>query len=164
MCSIIVYDTTIDGHHELIEKVFTTFMHENGLNPVAFPALRKFEVEVVAMSLTMLNAPSSACGTMTSGGTESLLCALKAYRERARVLYPHITAPEVVLPVSAHVAFPKGCALFDLKAVFVPLAADYGVDVAAFRRAITPNTILLVASAPQVCHSIHYQYRVCLTR
>jgi sphinganine-1-phosphate aldolase len=120
------------------------------LNPVAFPALRKFEVEVVQMTLNMLNAPSNACGTMTSGGTESLFCALKAYRERARVLFPHITVPEVVLPVSAHVAFPKGCALFDLKTVYVPMAADFGVDVAAFRKAITPNTILLVASAPQV--------------
>ena len=61
---------------------------------MAFPALRKFEVEVVQMTLNMLHAPAGACGTMTSGGSESVLCALKAYRDRARALKPHVTEPE----------------------------------------------------------------------
>ena len=37
-------------------------MHENGLNPTAFPALRKFEVEVVQMTLNLFNAPPTAVG------------------------------------------------------------------------------------------------------
>jgi hypothetical protein len=45
---------------------------------------------------------------MTSGGTESLLLAIKSYRDRARVITPHITRPEIVMSVSVHVAVPKG--------------------------------------------------------
>ena len=72
------------------------------------------------------------------------------YRERARKLHPHITEPEMVMPISAHVAHDKGGHLFDIKCVHVPVNPEtFRVDLEAYRRAITPNTIMLVASAPQ---------------
>ena len=92
---------------------------------------------------------------MTSGGTESLLLAIKSYRDRARVLSPHITRPEVILCCSVHVAVPKACKYFDVTPVFVPMdASTMRMDVAAAANAITPNTILLMGSAPQYPHGV----------
>jgi hypothetical protein len=43
---------------------------------------------------------------MTTGGTESILMAVKAYRERAKDL-SGVSAPNMVLSISAHPAFEK---------------------------------------------------------
>lgn len=71
-------------------------MHENALNPMLFPQLLRFETEVVAMTASMLNGDSKVVGNVTSGGTESILVAVQAYRDRARKLFPSIKHPEVV--------------------------------------------------------------------
>ena len=75
---------------------FHSFMHENALNPLVFPSLRQFEVELVAMTAWMLHGEDGVVGNVTSGGTESILMAMKTYRDRARDLFPQITHPEVV--------------------------------------------------------------------
>ena len=80
------------------ERMFLhAFMHENALSPFVFPNLRRFEVEIVAMTAWMLNGPVGVVGGVTSGGTESILMALKTYRDRARSLFPQIKHPEVVI-------------------------------------------------------------------
>lgn len=151
-----IYDTQDAEFKSFVSNVHQRFAAENGLNPVAFPALRKFEVDVVRMTAALFHGPpSTVVGTMTSGGTESILCALKAYRERARALWPHITRPEVVAPISVHVAFPKGGHLFDLTFRFVPLdPVTMRPDMAQYKAAINENTILLVGSAPQYPHGV----------
>jgi glutamate/tyrosine decarboxylase-like PLP-dependent enzyme len=73
--------------------------------------------------------------------------AVKAARNRGRGR--GIGAPEMVLPASAHAAFEKGAAYFDVKSVRVPVGADFKADVAAMAAAITPDTVLVVGSAPQ---------------
>lgn len=70
------------------------FWSESFGNAVCF--CRRFEIETVAMTASMLHADTNAVGNITSGGTESILCAVKAYRDRARHLYPQITQPEMV--------------------------------------------------------------------
>ncbi len=90
---------------------------------------------------------------MTSGGTESIIVAVKTYRDRARDLFG-ITEPEMVLPITAHAAFEKASHMLHVKSVYIPLDKDYKPDVAAMRRAITRKTILLVASAPAYPHGI----------
>lgn len=57
---------------------------------------RRFEIETVAMTASMLHGDADVVGNLTSGGTESILCAVKAYRDQARRLFPHITQPEMV--------------------------------------------------------------------
>lgn len=57
---------------------------------------RRFEVEAVAMTANMLHGDANVVGSVTSGGTESILCAIKTYRDRARYLHPYITEPEIV--------------------------------------------------------------------
>lgn len=80
----------------IVQMFFHAFMHENALNPLVFPGLKQFETEVVAMVANMLHGDERVVGSMTSGGTESILMAMKSYRDRARRLFPHIKHPEIV--------------------------------------------------------------------
>jgi sphinganine-1-phosphate aldolase len=124
------------------------FFSENGLNPMAFPSLKQFEAEVVSMTAGLLGGDEQTAGNMTSGGTESILMAVVTAREWARATRPGITTPEMVLPATAHPAFEKAAHYFDVKSVRVPVDAGYRADVDATRAAVTPNTILVVGSAP----------------
>jgi len=134
--------------HQVAEEAYDMFFSENALNPTAFPSLRKFESEVVAMTASLLNGDEDVVGNMTSGGTESLLMTMLTAREWARDQHPEIALPEVVLPVTAHPAFDKAAHYFGMKLVRTPIRQDYRADVEAMARAITPNTVMLVASAP----------------
>lgn len=102
------YDAADGGKHKaFIAQAHNLFMDCNGLNPMAFPSLRHFENDVVSMSLKLVNSPKTGCGTMTSGGTESLLMAIKTYRDYA--LNKHaITDPELICATTAHPAIYKG--------------------------------------------------------
>jgi glutamate/tyrosine decarboxylase-like PLP-dependent enzyme len=143
-----------DEHSDFLKAAHGTFFSENALNPIAFPSLRRFEAEVVRMTATMLNGDQNVVGTMTSGGSESILMAVKTYRDRARDLHPEIKHPEMVLPVTAHAAFLKAGHYFGVAPVLVPTADDLRVDLSALEAAIGPNTILLVGSAPNYPHGI----------
>ena len=133
---------------EVATAAFRRFALSNPLHPDIFPSLRRMEAEVVAMTLSLFNGGPDACGTMTSGGTESILMAIKAYRDHARTTRG-ITEPELVLPLTAHAAFDKACAYFGVKLVHVPVdPVTFRAVPAAMARAITRNTIALVSSAP----------------
>lgn len=139
---------------KLIQEAYNMFFTENALNPSAFPSLRRFEAEVVRMCASLFHGDHEVEGTMTSGGTESILMAVKTAREWAREHKPEITAPEVVIPITAHPAFQKAFHYFGLKGVIVPVTSDYRADMDAVRKAITPNTIMLVGSAPSYPHGV----------
>jgi glutamate/tyrosine decarboxylase-like PLP-dependent enzyme len=139
---------------ELLKEASLLFFSENGLNPTAFPSLRKFETEVLAMTAALLGGNEQTVGTVTSGGTESLLMAVKTARDWARKHKPEIKNPEVILPISAHPAFEKAAAYFDVTLIQTPLRADCRADVEAMRQAITANTILMIGSAPAYPHGV----------
>src|SRR3972149_9009882 len=90
---------------DLLKEASLLFFSENGLNPTAFPSLRKFETEIVAMAASLSGGDENTAGTVTSGGTESLLMTVKTARDWARAHRPEIRTPEMVLPVTAHPAF-----------------------------------------------------------
>ena len=131
-----------------LQEAHSLFFSENGLNPMAFPSLRQFEAEVVAMTANLLGGHGEAAGNMTSGGTESILMAVKTARDWARARKPSVTAPEMILPATAHPAFEKAAHYFSVKPVHVPVKPDFRADPEASRCAITPNSILVVGSAP----------------
>jgi sphinganine-1-phosphate aldolase len=133
---------------ELLKEAYALFFSENALNPMAFPSLKQFEAEVVAMTVNLLGGGDETAGNMTSGGTESLLMVVKTARDWARATKPTITAPEMILPATAHPAFSKASHYFSVKTVRIPIQADFRADVAATQAAITPNTVLIVGSAP----------------
>ena len=139
---------------ELLKEASLMFFSENGLNPTAFPSLRKFETEIIAMTASLLGGDENTVGTVTSGGTKSLLMAVKTARDWARKNRPEIKNPEMILPISGHPAFEKAAAYFDVTPIRTALRGDYRADVNAVRDAITPNTILIVGSAPAYPHGV----------
>lgn len=133
---------------QVAHDAYGMFISENGLGPAAFPSLRSMEKSVLDMALGLQHAPEGAAGSMTSGGTESIVMALKACRDFAQQQHPVSGVPEIVLPYSAHPAFDKGAHLLGLRVIRTPLTDDYLADVEQMAAAITPNTIMLVGSAP----------------
>lgn len=132
---------------DLLAAANGLYLYENALNPFRFPSLRQMEVEVVEMTGRLLHAPEGSGGCMTSGGTESIIMAVKAARNRARA-ERGVTAPTLVAPASAHPAFGKAAEYLGLELVLVPLDADYRADVAAAEGLIDDRTALVVGSAP----------------
>jgi sphinganine-1-phosphate aldolase len=130
------------------DQAYAMYGSTNGLNADAFPSLKKFQADVVATVNRWVHGDETSAGFMTSGGTESILLAVKAARERGRREFG-ITQPNVVLPTSAHAAFEKACYYFGLESRRVPVRADWRADVEATRQAIDANTVLIVGSAPQ---------------
>jgi len=133
---------------EVADQALAMYASTNGLNADAFPSLKKFQSEVVQMVSTWVHGGDQAAGFMTSGGTESILLAVKGVRERGR-REKGITNPNVVLPTSAHAAFEKACYYFGLESRRIAVDAEWRADVTAMSAAIDSNTVLLVGSAPQ---------------
>ena len=143
-----------DDVTEFLKEAYTLFFSENGLNPMAFPSLKRFEAEVVTMTASLLGGDEGTAGSMTSGGTESILMAVKTAREWARARNPAVKTPEMILPVTAHPAFEKAAHYFSVKPVHIPVGLDYRADVETARSAITSNTVLIVGSAPAYPHGV----------
>ncbi len=132
----------------LAEEAYRRFSTENALNTDAFPSLRRVQADVVGIVGSWLEAGEDGAGFMTTGGTESILMAVKAARERGRA-ERGVTSPNVVLPTSAHAAFEKGCAYFGLESRRIAVRDDWRADPDAMADAVDENTVLLVGSAPQ---------------
>jgi sphinganine-1-phosphate aldolase len=90
---------------------------------------------------------------MTSGGTESILTAVKASRDYMAATRG-ITQPEMVVAASAHAAFVKAAEYFKIRLVRLPVGRDYRLSGGAVRRAIGPDTVLVAASAPGFPHGV----------
>ncbi len=152
-CSGSIYSGDHDHYHFLTEA-FEVFAHANVLQRDMYPSANKLEGEIVAMALGMLNASAVAshhpgqepCGVLTSGGSESIISAVYAYREWARA-QRDVDAPQMIMPRTAHVAFAKAAHYFGIEVLHAPVGDDYLVDLDWVRDHISDRTILLVGSA-----------------
>lgn len=149
------------AHIDFLNRVYALNSQSNPLHADVFPSTTKFEAEIVAMTARLFGGRGAAddktaneiCGTVSSGGTESILLAMKTYRDWAREK-KGITAPEMIVPVSAHAAFDKAAHFFNIKTVPVRVGDDMRADVEAVRNALTKNTIVIVGSAPCFPHGV----------
>jgi sphinganine-1-phosphate aldolase len=142
-----------EAHEDLMKRAHALYASTNLLNPMAFKSLKQMETDLVEMAGRLFHC-AGAVGTVTSGGTESILCAVAAYRDRARRERPWILRPQLVVPTTLHPAFDKAAHYMGVKLVKVPVRADLRADVDAMAKAITWRTIGLVASAPQYPHGV----------
>lgn len=142
-----------EAHERLLHRAHALYASTNLLNPMAFKSLKQMETELVEMTGRLFHC-SGAVGTVTSGGTESILCAVAAYRDRARRQRPWIRRPELVVPTTIHPAFDKAAHYFGVRLVKVAVGADLRADVRAMEKAIGWRTIGLAASAPQYPHGV----------
>jgi glutamate/tyrosine decarboxylase-like PLP-dependent enzyme len=145
------YAYTFDAGEEaeqVAKDAFMRFMSKNALDPTFFPSVLELENRVVAMCAAHLGGDADTAGTFTSGGTESIILAVKTARDYFRATRPDITAPEMILPATAHAAFHKAAHYLDVKVVHADVNPDtFRVEAETVRRLITPRTILLVGSA-----------------
>ncbi len=145
-----VYDSGLADVDAAGREAVAAYAGSNGLDPTAFPSLLRMENDLVGFAATLLDAPDTVVGTVTSGGTESVLLAVQS----ARDAHPEITRPSMVLPDTAHAAFHKASHYFGVEARLVPVGADFRADPAAMATAIDDTTVLLVASAPSYAHGV----------
>ncbi|MCB1000299.1 MAG: aspartate aminotransferase family protein [Acidimicrobiales bacterium] len=134
--------------HEVAERTALEFLHENALNTKAFPSLGAVQSEVVRWTAGLFHGPDTASGFLTSGGTESILCAVLAARERGKA-ERGVTRPEMVIAESAHAAFHKAAHLFGVTVHKTKVRADWTADVDEMAAAVNDRTVLVVGSAPQ---------------
>jgi glutamate/tyrosine decarboxylase-like PLP-dependent enzyme len=148
----LVYPSGRADLEALILEVHRRYLFGNALNPFKFPELAALEHEVVAMTGGLCHLPDGGGGSMTSGGTESILMSMLVNRERARAR--GIERPQILAPESAHPAYAKAAHYFGMEVVRVPLDAGYRADVRAAERLMTPNTAVVVASAFDYPHGL----------
>ena len=141
-------------HYAFLAKVFGHFAHANVLQRDMYPSATKFEAEIIAMVADLLHGDLAAgvCGVVTSGGSESLISALFAYREQAAAR--GVGRPNIVMPITAHVALPKGAHWMGIEVRHSGLLPDYRADVEAMARLIDGNTIALIGSAANYPHGL----------
>ena len=138
-------------HYEFMTEAFGNFGHVNILQRDICPSATVFEGEVIAMALSLFH-PEAVQGTvpvgaLTSGGSESIVSALLAYRDQARA-ERGIVQPNIVKPTTAHPAFDKGGHLFGLEVRDAPIdPVTTGVDVDAMADLIDDNTVAIIGSA-----------------
>ena len=148
-------------HYAFLTEVFRLFAHVNVLQRDMYPSATKLEAEIVSMTAAVLHGEAvaghhpgeEACGVVTFGGTESLINPMLVYRDRGRV-EKGITEPEVIVPVTAHVALEKAAHLLGIKLLKAPLRDDWLADVDWMRDHVTKNTVALVGSAANYAHGL----------
>lgn len=142
-----VYVFNAGADIERVQKeAYARFASENGLGPAAFPSLAQMEREVVGFGVGLLHAPEGAAGNMTSGGTDSILMAVKAARDHARAR-GRTGRLNLAMPQSAHPAFDKACAVMEIEVRRTPMK-DYLADPDAIAAATDAQTMMIVGSAP----------------
>ncbi|MEO3795211.1 aspartate aminotransferase family protein [Nonomuraea sp. B10E15] len=136
-----VYDTGRPEIGEAAARAYAEMLEVNCLDPTAFPSVVEMERQVVGAVADLLGGGH---GIFTSGGTESIMLAVKAARDAARS-----SRPNLVLPVTAHPAFHKAAHYLGIEVVPVPVdLATYKVRARDVEAAIDADTILVAVSAP----------------
>ncbi|MBW2611971.1 MAG: aminotransferase class V-fold PLP-dependent enzyme [Deltaproteobacteria bacterium] len=149
-------------HIDFLNEVYALTSQTNPLHTDVWPSITKFEAEVISMTANMMSAEKvndvedaddEVCGALSSGGTESILLAMKTYRDWAREM-KGIRNPEMIVPSTAHAAFDKASQYFNIKMKRIPVDENFKADIEKTRDAITPNTIVIVGSTPSFPHGV----------
>ncbi|MDF9875670.1 pyridoxal phosphate-dependent decarboxylase family protein [Cellulosimicrobium cellulans] len=153
-----VYDPGLAELDELAAAAARAVQPVNGLDPTTFTSVAVMESELVAFARAMLRGaptgPAAVVGSVTSGGTESCLLAVKIARDAARAARPEVR-PRVLAPVSVHAAFRKAAQYLDVDLTLVPVDPATGTLAAADLVAeLDDDVALVVVSAPSYPHGV----------
>ncbi len=148
-------------HYDFLNRVFSLYSYVNLIQRDICPSGTKFESEIISMTANMLhgeavkehNPDDDVCGTVTSGGSESIYNALFVYREWARK-EKGILEPEMVVPNTLHPAFFKAGHYMGIQLIPVPVKENFEADVQAMRERINQNTIAIAGSAGTYPHGV----------
>ena len=163
---------------ELQNRVWSLYNCSNTLYEGVFPSIRKFEAELISWLLHLLHGPS-ACGLLTSGGTESVMLAALSYRELRHER--GIERPRVLAASTCHPCIVKACHYFGMaltsllriesdskviqkdskgfqrlvpRKIRVDASSGYALTARAVKPHLTPDVVCIYASAPSFPHGV----------
>lgn len=139
------------GQREILEvarNAYLMYMDKTMLDFTTFPSLLKMEKDVVGVAANLLNGDEEVVGNFTYGGTESIMLALKAAREKFWKEKGKNAVPEVVLPATAHPAFWKSAEYLGIKVLRAGIDEEFRADVGQIEELVGSNTAAIVGSAP----------------
>ncbi|GAA4150918.1 pyridoxal phosphate-dependent decarboxylase family protein [Leifsonia shinshuensis] len=143
-----VYDSGIAELDELAAAAVRMVQPVNGLDPTTFTSVAVMEREVLGFARELLHGGDDVVGSVTSGGTESCLLAVKTAREAWRARGA-AGVPRILAPVTVHAAFHKAAEYFGLDLDLVPVDPDTGrLDAQRLIERLAPDVALAVVSAP----------------
>lgn len=155
-----LYNIPDDNELTLLKSCMDFYYKTNPLHADIYPSLISMEKDLVSITKNLLNCPiNKGMGTLTTGGTESIILALFGYREWAKK-YKNITSPEVVAPITVHPAFDKGCYYLGIKLRKIKVDVNNNLDKNQLMISINHNTILLVGSAPSFPHGLMDDFKL----
>jgi glutamate/tyrosine decarboxylase-like PLP-dependent enzyme len=130
-------------HMDLMKKVNNATLYTNPLHDL-WPQLKKQRAEIISMIKRKFNGDDNVCGTITSGGTTSIMAAMYAHRE-----YYNYAHPNIIMSEDAHPAYAKACHYFGIipKIVKVNMITRM-IKLNSIRKRIDCNTICIITSAP----------------
>lgn len=144
-----VYDSGLAELDELAAAAMRLVQPVNGLDPTTFTSVAVMEREVVAFARSLLGGNEDVVGSVTTGGTESCLLAVKT----ARDTFTGTGTPRLLAPVTVHAAFHKAAHYFGLELDLVPVLESGAVSPSAIIERMGPDVALVVVSAPSYPHA-----------
>jgi glutamate/tyrosine decarboxylase-like PLP-dependent enzyme len=148
----LMYPTGREDHERLLIGAHELYLWGNALNFPKFPQILQLEHEVISMVGGLLHMPAEGGGTVTSGGTESILMSMLVNRERAYAR--GIERPQIVAPYSAHAAYAKAAKYFGMEYLTYPYGEDFRADLSEAAKLLSDRTAVLIASAMSFSHSV----------
>ncbi len=157
-----VYDSGVAELDELAAGAARLMQPVNGLDPTTFTSVAAMEAGVVGFARRLFHGDDVEAdgadvvvGSVTSGGTESCLLAVKSARDGWRVARraggaaAPARAPRLVAPVTAHAAFHKAAEYFGLELDLVAVEPASGTPSASsVVERLDDDVALVVLSAP----------------
>ena len=141
-----------DAVQKVAEAAYMQYFKTDALSSVAYPSVKGFQEDLLAFSAALFRGGDPTEGTVTTGGTESIILAMRCARDWAREARPGVKVPGVLCPRTAHPAFNKGAELLGMHVVRVPEGPDFRADLEAMKGQIGDDTIMLVGSMPTYWH------------
>ena len=161
-------------HADFQTKVYSRFVTTNVIHADSYPSVARMDAELISMTASLVADPEGKvkpCGSVTSGGSESILCAMKASRDwwlekNSMGFFRNLIStlpwrksthlPEIIIADSAHAAYIKAVEYYNLKMVVVRCDAKtgYRLTADAVKKVVTANTAIVIASAPTYPHGV----------
>ncbi len=139
---------------EVGEEALLKFYHKNALDFTVYPSILQMENYIISFAAQHLGGDENVSGNFTSGGTESIILAVKTARNYMREKRPEITEPEIIIPITAHAAFHKAGHYLGVKVKTIGVDENLRADIKQLKEAITDNTILIAGSAPSYAYGV----------
>ena len=144
-----VYETGDPGVRLVARRAFEEFLDTNALDPTVFRSALLLEREVVAFSKGLVHAGEDVVGTVTYGGSESIMLAVRAARGLYRRRHGAHRAPRLVAPVTVHPSVKKAADYLGLRVTLTPVDPETKkADVEALKAELGDDVALAVLSAP----------------